>query len=217
MVEELKFIADKTRTAYDLAAERYEDLFADELREKPFVRALLDAFAERLPRPALVLDAGCGPCGHVARYLAGKELRITGADLSARCVSLARRNNPGLTFQQADIAALPYRDEQFDGVVSFYSVIDTPRLYVQRLFDEMARVTRRGGALLVVVKAGLTEGWTHDLLGLEADIYFTFFSEDEIGRHLERAGCQVENIERREQYTFEIASDRIYAVARRRS
>lgn len=214
---ELSVVARKTRAAYNLAADRYDRLFANEVREKAYDRALLDALVDRLPPNGLVLDAGCGPSAQMSRYLADRHVRVVGADIADRCVFLARRHNPDVRIHQADIASLPYRDQQFDAVISFYSVIDTPRAHVQQLFDEMARVTQRGGCLVIAVKAGTTEGWTGDLLGIPAEIFFSTFLEPEIEACLERSGCEVERLERRPPYAFEIASDRIYALATKRT
>ncbi len=212
---DLREAARKTRQAYNAAADRYDALFAQELREKAYDRALLDAFAAQLKPNALLLDAGCGPSAHMSRYLADRHVRTVGVDLSDRCVVLARQHNPDIAIHQADMASLPYRDAQFDAAIAFYSVIDTPREHVQPLFDELARVTRRGGRLLTAVKAGHGGEWMHDLLGIATEIWFSTFSEQEIRSHLERAGCEVERLERRPPYPFEIASDRIYAIARR--
>jgi len=57
-------------------------------------------------------------------------------------------------------------------------------------------VLRPGGALLIAVKAGASEGWM----------------EDEVTGYYERAGFRIELIERRTPYDKEIENDRIYAI-----
>ena len=54
---------------WDAVADRYLELFRNELLGKPFDRQVLDEFAARVGRGGSVCDAGCGPCGHVTRYL----------------------------------------------------------------------------------------------------------------------------------------------------
>jgi SAM-dependent methyltransferase len=51
---------------------------------------------------AAVLDLGCGAGGPVTRTLAGRY-RLTGVDLSARSIALARRNVPEGQFFRADM------------------------------------------------------------------------------------------------------------------
>ena len=52
-----------------------------------------------------VLDAGCGE-GYLARALAARGARVTGIDLSARLVGLARARDPGgsIDYQVADLS-----------------------------------------------------------------------------------------------------------------
>ena len=52
-----------------------------------------------------VLDAGCGE-GYLARVLAARGARVTGIDLSARLIALARARDPGGTidYQVADLS-----------------------------------------------------------------------------------------------------------------
>jgi SAM-dependent methyltransferase len=204
-----------TRRAYDAAADRYHELFHDELAGKPHDRDLLDAFASGLDGPSLVLDAGCGPCGHVGRYLFDKGLSVTAVDISDRCAQLAARHNPGIPVRVADLSALPFRDRTFDGILSWYSIIDTPKCFVGRIFREFHRTLKPGGVLLVVVKAGTDEGWTRDLVGVATEIYVTHFTGKELARAFVDAGFQLARLETRAPYAQEIEVDRIYAIGRR--
>jgi SAM-dependent methyltransferase len=207
----------KTRAAYNLAAGRYDELFRDELERKPYDRERLAAFASRFSAPARILDAGCGPCGHVGRFFTDRDLSVVGVDLSERCLELTRRNNPGMTAARADIDALPFPDNSFDGAVAYYSVIDTPKASVPGLFRELHRVLKPGGALLATVKAGGEEGYLPDLLGQPAEIYFATFSEVEIRGYYEAAGFLVESLETRQPYADEIAVPRIFALGVKKS
>ena len=72
--------------SYDRLAETYATRISGELAHKPFDRELLDRFAELTRDLGPVLDLGCGP-GHVASYLAGRGLDVTGIDLSSGMVA----------------------------------------------------------------------------------------------------------------------------------
>jgi SAM-dependent methyltransferase len=205
----------KTRLAYDLAARRYHGLFHDEMKEKAYDRALLDAFAGRLPSGARVCDAGCGPSAHLGRYLADKGLTVTGVDISERCVEMARAFNPGMSIVREDMQDLSFAAGAFDGVVAYYSIIHTPKAAVGRFFREFHRVLKPGGCLLLAVKAGASEGYLRELLGIPAEIYFSLFDEDEIAACFDEAGFAVEFLERRDPYDFEIENERIFAIGRK--
>jgi SAM-dependent methyltransferase len=205
----------KARRAYDLAAQTYHDRFHDEMREKAYDRALLDRFAERLPAGALVCDAGCGPSAHIGRYLADKGLKVVGVDISDRCVEMAGKLNPDMSFKREDMLTMSFDRDIFDGVVSYYSIIHTPKAAAGRFFREFHRVLKPEGRLLVAVKAGSEEGYLPELIGIKAEIYFSLFDEKEIAAYFEKAGFLVEWLERRNPYDFEIKNERIFAVGRK--
>jgi hypothetical protein len=94
--DSLDLINSKTRKAYNLVAQKYHDLFHNEMDEKEYDRNLLDTFAKKFTRDSLICDAGCGPSGHIGRYIFDKGLHVVGIDISDKCVELARRYNPGM-------------------------------------------------------------------------------------------------------------------------
>jgi len=213
--DELQGIHEKTRQAYNLAAQKYHDLFHNEMNEKEYDRRLLDLFASGFAADSLVLDAGCGPSAHIGRYVADKGIPVVGVDISDDCIELARRVNPGLRFERGDIARLEFPDETFDGVIAYYSIIHTPKRHLGRVFGEFRRVLKPGGSLLVAVKAGSGDGYLSELLGIETVIYFSLFSVAEISGFFDQAGFALEFLEKRNPYDFEISNERIFAIGRR--
>ena len=102
-----------------------------------------------LPRPAQILDAGCGTGGGL-RWLA-EFGTPTGIDWNERATAYALRSSRRVT--RASVQALPFRAEQFDLVTSFevlYHLAVTDDVDALR---EMARVLRPGGWLVVRVPA----------------------------------------------------------------
>ena len=97
---------DEVRNAYDTVAATYHSRFAAELARKPFDRNWLDQFAAALSNPNRVVELGTGD-GHIAAYLAGRNVAMTGIDLSPEMVAVARRAYPDLRFSVGDMLALP--------------------------------------------------------------------------------------------------------------
>lgn len=207
------------RHTYDVVAADYADTFADELAGKPFDRELLDLFAESVavpvlgPAPAPVLDVGCGPAGHVSRYLADRDVRVEGIDLSPVVVAEARRRHPDLRFWVGDLRALPADDLALAGIVSFYSVVHLPRKEWPAAFAEFRRTLAPGGLLLVAVHggAGVTgvDGW----FGHDVSIRTTLVDLDELTAIVARAGLTVRERHQRPPYPGEYPSPRLYVLA----
>jgi 2-polyprenyl-3-methyl-5-hydroxy-6-metoxy-1,4-benzoquinol methylase len=211
----LESINTQTMRAYNLAAEKYHSLFKDELEYKEYDRMLLDFFADKLTQGSHICDAGCGPSGHIGRYLANKGMVITGIDISNRCIELAAALNPDIHFVCEDISKMSFEDESFDAVVSYYSIIHTPKNLVHSLIREFYRVLKPEGILLVVVKAGSEESIQNELIGIETNIMLSLYSEGEIRETLIRNGFDIFFIEKRNPYDFEIKKERIFVIGRK--
>ena len=142
-----------TRTFYDAIAEDYADLFRDELAGRPLERALLGVFAELVEGDGPVADLGCGP-GRTTARLASLGLSVFGLDLSESMLAIARRENPGMRFEQGSMLELDLPDGALAGALSFYSSIHTPVDRLPDLFAEFHRVLAPGAPLLVAFQAG---------------------------------------------------------------
>ena len=215
MMDPIDLAHSITRQAYNIAADRYHSLFRDELKEKKYDMMLLDFFTGRLNKGSLICDAGCGPSGHIGRYLANKGMVITGIDISDRCIELASNLNPDMRFVREDMAKMSFENDSFDAVVSFYSIIHTPKNLVQEVLREFYRVLKPGGLLLIAVKAGSGESLKTDLLGIETEILLSLFNENEIREYLTRNGFDIFFSEKREPYEFEIKYERIFVIGKK--
>jgi hypothetical protein len=117
---------------------------------------------------ARLLDAGCG-LGASTR-LAAEEfcLTVDGVDGSAEVIDLAVARTPHarVRWTHADLEALPFQNDTFDGVLSECVLSTTDRAVV---LGELARVLRPGGLILltdVEVRPGaVPELAEHHLLG----------------------------------------------------
>jgi ubiquinone/menaquinone biosynthesis C-methylase UbiE len=185
------------------------------MNEKEYDRKLLDSFAAKFNKDSFICDAGCGPSAHIGKYLFEKGIKVVGVDISEKCIELAQQYNPDMKFECADIGSMPFDDTSFDGVISYYSIINTPKNYMSRIFNEFRRVLKPEGYLLVAVKAGTTEGYIDDLLGIRTKIYSTLFTQEEIVAYFSQAGFLLEFFDKRSPYDFEISNERIFAIGKK--
>lgn len=198
---------------WDAVAPRYLELFRDEFDEKPFDKFVISAFAARLPAGARVLDAGCGPCGHVARLLADKGLDVTGIDISPACIALSRMEAPALRFDVMDMAATVFADGSFDGLIAYYALHYHPRDHLPGIMREFARMLRPGGQLLIVAKEGNDEGWIGDPMKVAGQVFWSAWPADDLQSLAAENGFADIHCDARAPLTQEIAVRRIYLTA----
>lgn len=97
------------------------------------------------------LEVACGP-GIISRRLAGEVAEVHGVDVTPAMIDVARREADAagagnVTFTLGDATALEQPDGTFDGVITRFSLHHIPA--PGRVFEEMARVARPGGVIVV--------------------------------------------------------------------
>jgi len=209
---DIKYTNKLAKAAYDKTAYKYHVNFKDEVSQKEYDRLLLDKFADLMEPYSSICDAGCGPSSQAGRYLSGKGHKVTGIDISGKCIEIAREYNPGIEFKEADIMNTGFKNGTFDGIVSYYSIIYTPKEHISKIFSELHRILKPGGMLLVVVKKGTTEGITDDEWYEGNKVYFTYFLESEMKDYFTDSGFTVVYSDTRKPYDFEIDVERIYTT-----
>ncbi|GAA4510448.1 class I SAM-dependent methyltransferase [Actinoallomurus oryzae] len=206
---------ERVRRTYDVVAEPYAAGFRDELAHKPLDRALLTALLEQAGAGAPVADLGCGP-GHVTGWLADQGAAAVGVDLSGAMVELARKEHPAVEFRQGDLLDLPARDGEFAAVVALYSIIHLTAAELTRAFQEIHRVLRPGGRLLVSFHIGSEVRHLTEWLGRDVDVDFHFFALDDIADELDAAGLTTYARLERGHHPEEVETRRGYLMAHRR-
>jgi len=127
---------------------------------------LLDELVQRLPRGALVLDAGCGAGVPVTRILS-QYFQVVGVDFAEVQIQLARQLIPQVQFVCQDITALTFPDATFDAICSYYAIIHIPRQAHEALLQQFFRLLKPSGlALLCLGADDLEDDIVDDYLGV---------------------------------------------------
>lgn len=166
-------------TGYDQIAERYSEWTGTAL-SGPRERAVAVLF-ERLAEGAAILDVGSATGVPVAKALA-ERFNVTGVDLSARHIELARKRVPKAWFIHGDVMDLLLPDRSLNAVIATYSLTHIPRDEHPALFAKFARWLRPGG--LFVASLGVSDDpgtVERDWLGVPM-----FFSGDDVETGLAR-------------------------------
>ncbi|MDA0577559.1 MAG: class I SAM-dependent methyltransferase [Verrucomicrobia bacterium] len=136
-------VPDHVRAQYpDRAFFEYREVFLRHL-----MRDLSGRLHARKDQPApTCLDIGCN-AGRYTRLLANHGFAARGVDYSEALVAEARRENPGMVFDQGDAQDLPYADGSFDAVstVGLLQCLSDWKFALA----EAVRVLKPGGVALV--------------------------------------------------------------------
>jgi ubiquinone/menaquinone biosynthesis C-methylase UbiE len=182
--DELKQLVARS---YDTIAETHA-AWASTVRTDERARYAAELIA-RLPAGAVVLELGCGTGIPTTRALA-QHFDVTGVDIAARHIELARQNVPAARFIHADMAALDMAPASFDAVAAFYSIIHLPREEHAGLLRRIAGWLRPGGLLMATMGAGAEPGDIEpDWLG--APMYWSHYDSATNRALLEQAGLHI--------------------------
>jgi SAM-dependent methyltransferase len=126
---------------------------------------LTEELAVRLPDGARLVDLGCGGGASTAPFVS--RFRVTGVDISAAQLELARERLPGTEFVHGDITEVEFPRNSLDAVTAFYSLTHLPRTELGPLFERIATWLLPGGYLLASLGVEGGEDWVGEWLGTE--------------------------------------------------
>jgi len=175
--------------AFDAIGDRYDEAFP----HKEGQLAAGEWLIGLLPPGSRVLDLGCGTGLPTARQLTGAGLRVTGVDLSAGMVRLARSYVPGADFHQLDIADLrpggPADLGRFDAVTAFFSLLMLPRAEIPLALGTIRRLLSPGGLFaLSMVEADVDD---FSIPFLRSTIRVTGYLRDDLRGVIEAARFEI--------------------------
>ena len=134
-----------------------------------------------------VLDAGCG-IGLTDGYLRRSYPDITGFDISARSVELAREANPGLRYESDARGEFPFADSSFDVVFAICVMHHVPVGERLEFLRRVSRLLRPGGLLAVYEHNPWHPGTRWVVSRCEFDRGVVLVSSRECGRLAREAG-----------------------------
>lgn len=181
----------RTIAVYDAMAKEYAEKLNDyaPLPER-------EKFISLLPKPACILDAGCGP-GRDSEYFFHKGFTVVGADLSEKLLAIAKQCVPQATFSKQDLRSLHFPKRSFDGVWACASLLHLKRREVSKVLREFFQILKPRGLLFIMVKEGKGEADIAEKLSSYLSRHFTYFQSEELKNLLKDTGFEVI-----EQYKF---------------
>ena len=178
---------------YDRVAKAY---LSSKDAEDPATLAALEELERELPPGAAVLDLGCGAGVPVTRWLA-QRFAVTGVDLSAKQLEMARRLVPAARLLKADMTDLSFAPETFAAVVALHSIIHVPRAEHSALLGNIHSWLKPGGGFLATWALGEWEGEENDWEGWGAPMRWSHHDGETSLGLLRGAGFAIESAEAR--------------------
>lgn len=172
----------------------------------------------KLSPSSRLIDLGCGPCGPLTFVLASVGCSGTGVELSRAALAVGRERaatlgvDALLSVQEADLnEALPFESGSFDAAISLDVVLHLRDR--SKLFDEVARLLRRGGRFLFT-DGGVLTGSVSNEEARKRSIhgYTQFVAAGWNERLLESAGFVLIETENRTISMLKTASGRLAAM-----
>ncbi|MGA1534155.1 MAG: metalloregulator ArsR/SmtB family transcription factor [Planctomycetota bacterium] len=126
-----------------------------------------EALAAVAPRGWVVADLGCG-AGFLTRLLGERFDRVIGVDHSAAMLEAAQASVPRgapIEWRQGELESLPIEDAEVDAV--FTNLVLHHVVEIDRAVEEIARILRPGGHLVVTDLMPHQEEWMREELAAE--------------------------------------------------
>jgi len=145
MAEEKEYYA-LTKKAFDFLAPFYDLMTLPLVR----VRSQVVDFANAR-KGFTVLDVATGT-GQQAFAFAKRGYDVIGVDLTETMLEIARKNNKkgGVKFETADATHLRFEENSFDVSSISFALHDMPQNVREKALQEMVRVTRPNGVIVIV-------------------------------------------------------------------
>jgi len=182
---------DGLRATYDRIAEDW----AKDHEGDTWWRECTTRFASLLPQGARVLDAGCGS-GQKARFFQDRGFQVLGIDFSEKLLEIARQTATASDFRLLDLRDIRTLSEQFDGVFAQASLLHIPKAETFSVIEGMVSRLVPQGLLYIAVKAQRPghpeeEMVTENDYGYDYERFFSYYTLDEMRRHVDRLGLSL--------------------------
>ena len=143
---------------YRKSAARYDSLLARPLRS---IRRSIADVARRLHAESII-DLCCGT-GEQLQMLTGKNLQLTGVDLSPAMLAVARKKRiSAIRYLETNAADTGLPSDSFDIAMISFALHEKPASLRKDIFSEACRLTKETGTLIIadyaVVPGTITAG-----------------------------------------------------------
>jgi len=154
--------------------------------------ALAEELIQQIGENGSLVDIGCGT-GRDMAWFESQGINITGIDLSMGMLAYARENVRGNLIAM-NMRNLGFCDACFDGVWCCASLLHLPKAEAVHALQEIRRILKFGGALLLSIQEGNFEGWEDGSIS-GAKRFFARYQDNEMRNILSKSKFAVLKID----------------------
>jgi len=194
---------------YDLIAEKYSEMFDEELEDKSY----LDRFLSFLPKKGKILDLGCGT-GGVTDYYFKKGFKVLGIDLSQGMIQVAKKKYPKINFINEDMRKLRL-NEKFDGISFSYSFFYLETKDTKEVIENAKNMLNENGVMMFILQEGEGEIYFDELNIPEMKTYANLYTKKIMERMLNSLGLKIVYTEKRAPRKGEMPYNKLCIIAKK--
>ena len=185
----MTLVSKRIRASYDRLVSAYAA--RSDAGTPPQLLPLLNQLVDAVGSAGKILDVGCGT-GREMAWLAAHGVQTCGIDSSIGMLNHARSRTQG-DLLAMDMTAMGFRNASFDGVWCCASLLHLPKVEAKRALDEIHRVLKLGGMLVLLVQEGTGEGWEESYVP-NSPRYFARYEADELAKIVGACGFGVKDL-----------------------
>lgn len=137
-----------------------------------------------------ILEIGAGG-GRDAKELIEAGYDYTGTDISVGLLEQARKNNPGVNFEEVSVYDLDY-EELFDGFWCSAVLLHIPRARIDDALQVINKNMKRGALGFIAIKEGEGEKLEADDNSTQGDErFFVYWTDKDFSKRLEANGFNI--------------------------
>lgn len=181
----------ETGRRYDALAATWDQKVLNSKYGIAYVRRAIQACVKR----QRALDVGCGTGGRLMNELLGAGFTITGIDVSAGMLDIARKRHPSVELLDEDICVWSPVGN-YDLIIAWDSTFHVPRNQQGSVVTKLCNALDAGGVFLFTA-GGIDTEITGEMYGQH--MYYSSLADHEYIRLIGDASCQCLTLER-DQY-----------------
>ena len=180
-------LTELTIDTYNNLAKQYEKDYFNNTDDMQYVEKFIQYLNGNK-----ILDVGCG-CGNLSIILAEKNYDVTGIDLSDKMLEIAKVKVPSVKFEKQDMRKTNFQNETFDGLFVCRSLFHIKSEEIPQTLAEFYRILRNNGTIAIIVRVTEKpfEQIEKEVYNPNLNIFFKYFSEDEIIKELDSANFKI--------------------------